>query len=457
MRRMAGLHSLWPDSLAARTMLVLLVGLSVFHIGSVWLHEQAVHGAAIEAREGQVAERLAAAKRTVAALPVAERDATAHALSSVGLDVHWSPAAAVAERISSTDARLSALRIRLLSLVPELGELRLGYADAGHHATGHLVLGSMALPDGSWLNFSAPVLHAPARGDGHASLVSLSAMAVGIVLVSTLVVGWLTRPLRRLAEAADRIGLAGPLAPVPLPEDGPREVRHAARAFNAMQARIHQLIADRTQALAAVSHDLRTPITRLRLRAGFVDDAEAQAKMDADLDEMEAMVSATLAYLRGENESEPAKRADLAAMLRTLVDDAADAGGAASYEGPDHAELMCRPLAIKRALSNLIDNALRHGGNARVRLQDAGEGVVVTISDDGPGVPEAELQRVFEPFRRLDSTRSKATGGVGLGLAITRRAVLAEGGTVTLQNRQGGGLDAIVRIPGRSNRIAKPA
>lgn len=194
-RHMAWLGRLWPDSLAGRTMLVLLIGLSVFHIGSVWLHEQAVHGAAVEAREGQVAERLAAAKRTVAALPVAERDATAHALSSVGLDVHWSRAAGVGEQVQPLDARLDALRARLLHLVPELGELRLGYADAGQHATGHLVMGSMALPDGTWLNFTAPVFHAPARDDGHASLVSLSAMAIGIVLVSFLVVGWLRCPV----------------------------------------------------------------------------------------------------------------------------------------------------------------------------------------------------------------------------------------------------------------------
>lgn len=440
------LWRLWPDSLATRTMLVLLVGLSVFHVGSVWLHERAVHGAAVGAREIQVAERLAAAKRTVASLPVAERDPTAHALSSPGLDVHWAQAAAVGANTAPLDAHLGALRDRLLQVVPELGALRLGYAEAGAHGAGHLVMGSMQLPDGSWLNFSAPVFHAPLRNDGHASLVSLSAMAVGIVLVSTLVVGWLTRPLRRLAEAADSIGRDGPLTIVAMPEDGPREVRHAARAFNAMQGRIHQLVADRTLALAAVSHDLRTPITRMRLRAGFVEDAETQAKLDADLDEMEAMVSATLAYMRGGNEAEPRKRADLAAMLRTLVDDAADAGDRAGYTGPAHLELECRPVALKRAFANLVGNAIRHGGNAAVTLQP-GPPVVVTIADDGPGVPESECSRVFEPFHRIDGSRSRATGGVGLGLTIAKRAVEAEGGAILLRNRREGGLDAIVTLP----------
>ncbi len=444
--RLAWLSRRWPDSLAGRTVLVLLIGLSAFHLGSIWLHQQAIHGAAEEARERQVAERLAAAKRTVAAQPAAERDATAHTLSSAGLDIHWSPNVIGGVRSGSLDPRLTGLRDRLIRLVPELGELRLGYADEGAHASGHLVVGALGLPDGSWLNFSAPVFWAAPQDADHADLVSLSAMAVGIVLASILVVRWLTRPLSRLAEAADRIGQDGANPPLELPEDGPREVRHAARAFNAMRSRIDQLIADRTQALAAVSHDLRTPITRLRLRAGFVGDAEMQAKIDADLDEMEAMVSSTLAYLRGDTETEPRKRADIAAMLRTLVNDASDGGAQARYEGPSQAELECHPLALKRAFANLIGNAVRHGGNAYVTLRQE-DGLVVCISDEGPGLPGEELERVFEPFRRLDASRSKVTGGVGLGLTIARRAVQADGGTLFLRNKQEGGLEARIYLP----------
>jgi signal transduction histidine kinase len=441
---------LLPDSLAGRTTLVLLLGLSAFHLGSVWLHERTAHSAASGAREVQVAERLAAASRALATLPEAERDATAHALSSPGLEAHWSRVAGLGPG-QVADPALAALRERLARLAPEPGELRLGYADEGPVVAGHRVIGAMALPDGSWLNFAAPVFGGAGGGEDstHVSLLSLSAMAFGIVLVSVLVVRWITRPLRRLAEAADRFGRDP--GPVPLSEDGPREVRHAARAFNAMQARIHRLVADRTQALAAVSHDLRTPITRLRLRAGFVEDAEAQARMDADLDEMEAMIAATLAYLRGEAEAEPVRTADVAAMLQTLVDDAADAGRAASYDGPAHAELACRPVALKRALANLVGNALEHGGAARVRLrEEPGGGLRIAIEDDGPGIPVAELERVFEPFRRLDPSRSRATGGVGLGLTIARQAILAEGGGLALENRPGGaGLTALVTLPRR--------
>jgi len=436
-----------PDSLAGRTILVLLIGLSLFHLGAIWLHERGVRGAAIEAREGQVAERLAAAKRAVAALPPADRDATAHALSSTGLDIHWSPAASIRGTTWPADSRLSELRARLVRLVPEIGDLRLGYADEGPHASGHLVAGAMQLPDGSWLNFTAPVFRPAAAGDGHASLLSLSAMALGIVLASVLVVRWLTQPLRRLAEAADRFGRRGPSAPLPLPEDGPLEVRQAARAFNAMQARIHKLIQDRTQALAAVSHDLRTPITRLRLRAGFLGDADIQARMDADLDEMEAMITATLAYLKGETDAEQTRRADIAAMLRTLVDDATDAGGCATYEGPEHLEIPCHPTSLKRAFANIIDNALKYGGTARVGLAQAEGHVVVTVSDDGPGIPERDINQAFEPFVRLETSRSRRTGGAGLGLAIARQAVMAERGSISLENKPTGGLEAVVQLP----------
>ncbi|MFC7694511.1 ATP-binding protein [Paeniroseomonas aquatica] len=269
-------------------------------------------------------------------------------------------------------------------------------------------------------------------------------MALGIVLASLLVVQWITKPLRRLALAVEDFGRGA--APVPLPETGPREVQEAARTFNAMQARIHRLVADRTQALAAVSHDLRTPIQRLRLRAGFLDDAEAQRAIDDDLDEMEGMVESTLAYLRGETESEESRQADLAAILSTLVDDATDRGASATYAGPDRVPMRLRPVAIKRAIGNLIDNAVKHGGNARVTLEEAPGAVMVRVEDDGPGIPEAALKAVFEPFHRLDASRNRGTGGTGLGLAIVRQVVTTHGGTVTLANRREGGLVVTVQL-----------
>lgn len=335
------------------------------------------------------------------------------------------------------------LRARLERHAPELTDLRLGLAPAPDGGPSRL-RGAMRLADGSWVGFAAPAADlkpVPA----HASLASLSAKALGIVLASALVVRWITKPLRRLARAAEAFGKGA--APVPLPEDGPREVREAARTFNAMQARIHRLIADRTQALAAVSHDLRTPIQRLRLRAGFLDDAEAQQAIDADLDEMEGMVESMLAYLRGETEGEEPRQADLAAMLRALCDDASDRGADVTYAGPDWAPMPLRPLAMKRALANLVDNAAKYGGRARVTLSNVSGDAMVWIEDDGPGIPEAALETVFEPFKRLEASRNRGTGGTGLGLAIARQVVAGHGGTVSLANRPGGGLAATVRLP----------
>lgn len=439
-----------PDTLGGRIVLVMLVGLMAFHLGSLWLHQVGTEAMLGTTRERQMAERLVAARRAVADLPIVERDRTAHALSSASLDLHWTPAPAI-RLIDETSPRIEAVRARLLELVPELSAsgMRLGYAEDANapmpdgERFRHVLVGAMRLQDGSWLNFSA-ALFRPATTE-HATLLSTSAMAVGVLLLGYIVVRLIGRPLRALSDAADRVGGAGP--PITVPETGPWEVRHAAQAFNRMQARIDKLIHDRTQALAAVSHDLRTPIARLRLRAGFMDDAELQRQVDADLEEMDAMIGATLAYLRGEEEQEQPRMTDLAAILETLCDDATDAGGTATYAGPGQARLMCRPLAIKRAFANLIDNALKYGDVARVYLTDDAASVTVRIEDDGPGIPEADLYTVFEPFRRLDPSRNRTTGGSGLGLTIARQVIERHGGTITLRNGPEGGLAAIVALP----------
>lgn len=439
---MKQLHRLLPDTLGGRIVLVLLVGLMAFHLGSLWLHQIGTEAVLGTTREAQLAERLVAAKRAVAELPTEERDRTAHALSTASLDMHWTRAATV-QPVQASSARVEALRSRLGELVPEfdITGLRLGYGEDG--VAGHQLLGALPLPDGSWLNFSAGLFRPPASE--HATLLSTTAMAAGILLLGLLVVRLIGRPLRALSDAADRFGGPGPVKPVP--EEGPREVRHAAQAFNRMQGRIDRLIADRTQALAAVSHDLRTPIARLRLRAGFVEDGDAARAIDADLDEMEAMIDSTLAYLRGETESEPRKQADVVAMVETLCDAAADAGADVVYAGPSQAKLVCSPVTLKRALSNLIDNAVKYGGGARVRLDDQGRELLVRIEDDGPGIPEADMQVVFDPFRRLETSRNRGTGGSGLGLTIARRAIEQHGGTLQLSNRPEGGLLALVHLP----------
>lgn len=287
---------------------------------------------------------------------------------------------------------------------------------------------------------------------GTDAVASTTVMAIGIVVVSVLLVRWLTGPLRRLAQTADLIGRG---RTIPVPHDGPEEVRRLAQALDAMQTRTIRLVDDRTQALAAVSHDLRTPITRMRLRAGFLEDPDTQARMEADLDEMEGMISATLAYLQGEAESEARQLTDVGVLLSTLCDAAADAGSVVAFQGPAHFDVLCRPVALRRAVSNLIKNAVNYGGMAQVTLAPGSNGLRITIDDDGPGIPPDELERVFQPFYRLEASRNRDTGGVGLGLTISRQAILEQQGTLVVENRFNGGLRAVIELPSHTTTPAR--
>ena len=230
-----------------------------------------------------------------------------------------------------------------------------------------------------------------------------------------------------------------------------------------MAARIRRFVQDRTDLLTAIGHDLRTPITRLKLRAEFIEDDEQRGKVLADLEELEAMVSATLAFGRDARTGEPVSALDLAELLRTMLDEAGDARPEAAarlaYEGPPHLTVRARPLALKRALTNLVSNAVMYGGGARVRLVPpasagaAGAMLTIEVEDDGPGIPPGELERVFEPFHRGEPSRNRETGGVGLGLPIARNILRAHGGDVVLANRPrgagagSGGAKATVTLP----------
>jgi signal transduction histidine kinase len=448
-RRTLGL--LWPRGLGGRAILVLLAAVVLVHLGTMLLYHDGDAGQADAVFAGQVAGRLATAARVVADTPAPQRDARAHGLSSPGLDLHWGDHAAAG--VAAGSMALPNFRRRLMELAPDLGEVAVQFGPAGTAGAAPLN-GSVRLADGTFLNFGPMLVQAMPPWTIRSTLLSTTLMAGGVVAVAAMLLRSLTRPLRRLAAAADRIG-RGP--DVAVAETGPDEVRHLARAFNGMQARIHGLLRDRTQALAAVSHDLRTPITRLRLRAGFLADPEAQAAMDADLEEMEGMIEATLAYLRGDAETEPRQVVDLAALLSTITDAVCDAGGDATYAGPHHVAVALHPSAIRRAFANLVSNAVTYGGSAHVTVVPEEAGVTVRVDDAGPGIPEADLDRVFQPFQRLEASRNRGTGGVGLGLAIARQAVGNEGGTVRLGNRRDGGLRAEVFLPCAATTPHAPA
>jgi signal transduction histidine kinase len=254
-----------------------------------------------------------------------------------------------------------------------------------------------------------------------------------------------TRPVSLFATAAERLGIEFNAAP--LPESGTGEVRRAARAFNTMQSRLKRFVQDRTQMLAAISHDLRTPITRMRLRAEFVDDDEQRSKMLNDLDEMEAMIKATMAFARDDTANEPAVKIDIAAGLAALAVDEKAIGHEVAYMGPKSLKLIGRPLGFKRALTNLVENAVKYGGSAEVTLSRSGDYAEIVIDDKGPGIPDGEKEQVFTPFYRLESSRSRDTGGTGLGMTIARNAIRSMGGDVVLLDRPSGGLRVKVTLP----------
>lgn len=302
---------------------------------------------------------------------------------------------------------------------------------------------SVALGPGRWLNVEgqlpSPIFWA------WPSMVSTAITAVAVLVAAGFAVRRITRPLRRLADAADRLGRGEDVPP--LPEDGPEEARRTTHAFNAMQGRVRRFVADRTRMIAAMSHDLRTPLTSLRLRAEFVDDDETREKMIATIDEMSRMTEATLAFARDDARDEAARRTDVAALVRAIVDDFADMGADVVADGPDRLDMTVRPSALRRALRNLVENALRYGVRARVTLARGPRETVITVDDDGPGIPADRIDEVFEPFTRLETSRNAETGGVGLGLSTARSIVRAHGGEITLTNREGGGLTATVRLP----------
>jgi len=307
-----------------------------------------------------------------------------------------------------------------------------------------VLLISYRLNDGSWLTFLTPP--APVRPLWHTRFFLPSVLSLLVVIaISVWAVRRSTKPLNRFALAAGRLGLD--VNAPPMAEDGPREVRRAATAFNRMQRRLQAFVKDRTHMLAAISHDLRTPITRLRLRAEFIDDDEQRRKMLSDLEEMEAMISATLLFARDDVTGEPSKILDLAALIREMCADAGLSGDDVTYSGPETLPFTGREVSLKRMVSNLLGNGVRYGERARVALSEDAEGVCLSVTDDGPGIPTDMVERVFDPFVRVEGSRSRETGGTGLGLTAVKSIVQAHGGRVDLINLPTGGLEVRVVLP----------
>lgn len=433
---------LWPQRLVGQVTLVLMLAVALEFVGSSILFE---NSRLYPNRDNQVrraAEQLVTAEMILEAAPAGERAAQAVMISSRATELSWSPLPNLVDRNRPAE---NDLKDRFREAEPSLRgrDLRLN-ADTDRALPRDTQLkAALRLRDGSWLTLKTKIRAAP-WAVLLSSVGSAFILGLGVIAAAALVLRNLSRPLRALAEAADKVGQG---AHVRIAEHGARDLMLVAKAFNAMQDRIAGLLRARTEALAAVGHDLRTPLARLRLRAGFVKDPEAREALEADVDEMTTMLDSLLAYLGGQEDPEPRRRTDLAAIAMTVIADAADAERPATYAGLDHLPVQARPLSLKRAISNIVENALHYGGDAALTLTREGDTAVLAVEDNGPGIPEAELTGVLQPFHRLDSARARNTAGLGLGLTIVQQILQREGGVLVLRNRPQGGLRVELRLP----------
>jgi len=305
----------------------------------------------------------------------------------------------------------------------------------------------IALPDGEAVAVAVPDMRRRPPFWGGPWMTALVGVIVSLAMFGLWADRALSTPLSAIAGAAENFKLDG--TDDMLPESGPDEIRSLARALNRSRNRITALIDDRTRTLAAIGHDLRTPITRLRLRSEFIEDATQRDNMLRDLDQMRSMLDAVLSFLRNGRALEKMTRIDLASTLQLITDQFADLGHTVAYQGPEHAELIARPDDIRRAVTNLVDNAVRYGREITVRLQAEPGRALIEVEDDGPGIPEASKASVIEPFVRGDDARNMdETSGFGLGLAIARTVAQTHGGELTLHDRKPHGLIVRITLPG---------
>jgi protein-histidine pros-kinase len=278
-------------------------------------------------------------------------------------------------------------------------------------------------------------------------LTSLLIRLIAVSITAWIAALWLSKPINRLAQAAEELG-RNLNSPSIDETTGPSEVRQASKVFNQMQTRLQQQMEERNRFLAAVSHDLRTPLTRLKLRAEKIEYKELRSDVQSDINEMTAIIDTTLDYLRGDERPETTCLFDISALVHSIAEDANESGNVISVTG-NALPIRLRPIAIRRCLNNLIENALRYGERADITINENNEAVVISIHDAGPGIPEDKLEVVFAPFYRMESSRSRNTGGVGLGLSIARDMATKNGGSISLKNSPDGGLIAILVLPKR--------
>jgi signal transduction histidine kinase len=437
----------WPRSLFGRVALILFLGLAAAHGLTFWLVLQERSQASLRMMISYLSKDVATSIAILDRVPADERGQWLSRIDRPNYHFILD-----APNAGTPDDSPLALQITA-ALASALGPGYVINATTPTDITGSALFRvHFRLADGTPLaiDLSPPNLAVPPW-----VAVVLIAQLLLLALASWIAVRLATRPLAELAKAADALGPE--LNGMALPEDGPAEVSRAAIAFNLMQRRIAEHVAERFRMLAAISHDLQTPITRLRLRADLLESATLRDKLHADLDAMQRLVQEGIAYARSaQGVTEPPCRVDLHALLDSLACDYVDAGQHLSLSGRIEHSIVTRPHALRRIVTNLVDNALKFGKEVEIRLDAApATGVLITVRDHGPGIPASELSAVLQPFYRLEGSRNRDTGGAGLGLAIAHQLASALGGRLTLANRPEGGLDACLWLPPRADMSSR--
>ena len=459
-----------PRSLFGRLVLVLLAGLVLSQLATLYLNQAERDRLLYRAGGMRLAQQISDIVKLLESLPDAERRRVVAVFNAPPLAVSLDrPPLRSSGAQDDSDFRFSAFASVLRHALGDEAKMVLARADpAAREAQRHERAGSrrlgprserggwrrdrlpppaftvqVGLRDGTLVTFDSSILP-PAASPTMRLASTLAVLLITVVVLSLIAVRWLTGPLSVLADAAEKLGQD--INRPPIPESGPAEVQSAARSFNAMQRRLAQSIAERTRVLIAMSHDLKTPITRLRLRTESLDE-ESRQKFDRDLAEMEQMVTQTLEFMRDATESEPVQRVNLMGLVESLQADYEDLGKEVRITGRLSRPVSARPAALRRCVTNLVENALRYGRRATIEATEDASAITLSILDDGPGLPEEQLERVFEPFFRGEGSRNRETGGFGLGLGIARNIARAHGGEVRLHNRPEGGLAAVLTLP----------
>jgi signal transduction histidine kinase len=460
-----------PDSLAAWVLIILIAGLMVTEISTLFVVARSRAEAGRMMNFFHFSERVSSISAAIAAQDPEDRGQLAAALSDPTMTVAVEADPLAAEPIAADDElaelddilqeRLDDFGIANVHVersdmhVEPPGGLPQSDGDAGpvervmtqiaaRYANTSSYIASIQLSDGTWINFVIPVGETASAATWWNNVALAAIVLAAVLAASIFAMRRLTAPFAMLANAADRF--SRDINSPQLAERGPREVRAAAHAFNVMQERLQRFVSDRDHLVAAISHDLRTPATRLRLRAESVEGDERR-RMLADLDEMEVMIRSVLAFASETAQPEPREAIDLISFLETVCDDTESAAFVPPEGLPPRLGYVAQPVALRRCVANLVTNAIKYGERARVALSVDDGAVRIRIDDDGPGIPPAQMETVFMPFRRLETSRNRETGGTGLGLTIARMVARAHGGDVTLCNRPEGGLSAEIVLP----------